>query len=111
METGKLIVGREIKLKGEIAACERLVVEGSVEANLMDCRSLEVAPGGYFTGQSMVDTAEISGHFEGDLTVEGLLTVTSTGRLSGTVRFGELQVERGGTISGDIEIAGSPTKG
>ena len=109
-ETGKLHVGREIKLKGEIGVCERLVVEGSVDATLMECRSMEVAPGGFFTGQAQVDTAEVSGHFEGELTVEGLLTVTSTGRLSGTVRFGELQVERGGTISGSIEIAGSTTR-
>ena len=29
-ESGKLIVGREIKMKGEITSCERLVVEGSV---------------------------------------------------------------------------------
>lgn len=109
-ETGKLHVGREIKLKGEIGVCERLIVEGSVDASLMECRSMEVAPGGFFTGQAQVDTAEISGHFEGDLTVEGLLTVTSTGRLSGTIKFGELQVERGGTISGSIDIAGSTTK-
>ena len=109
-ETGKLHVGREIKLKGEIGVCERLIVEGSVDATLMECRSMEVAPGGFFTGQAQVDTAEISGHFEGELTVEGLLTVTSTGRLSGNVSFGELQVERGGTITGSIEIAGSTSK-
>ena len=71
---------------------------------------MEAAPGGFFTGQAQVDTAEISGHFEGELTVEGLLTVTSTGRLSGNVSFGELQVERGGTITGSIEIAGSTSK-
>jgi cytoskeletal protein CcmA (bactofilin family) len=34
--------------------------------------------------------------------------VTSTGRIIGTIRFGELEVERGGTLSGDIAIAGTP---
>ncbi len=33
-EHRKLIVGREIALSGEITSCDRLVVEGSVEANL-----------------------------------------------------------------------------
>ena len=49
-----------------------------------------------------------SASFHGELTVEGLLTVTSTGRIIGTIRFGELEVERGGTLSGDIAIAGTP---
>ena len=109
-ETGKLIVGREIKMKGEITSCERLVVEGSVEAALMDSRALEVASGGYFTGTAVVDSAQIAGHFEGDLTVEGLLTLASTGRIIGTIRFGELEVERGGTMTGDVAIAGTPAR-
>lgn len=109
-EAGKLIVGREIKMKGEITSCERLVVEGSVEAALMDSRALEVASGGYFTGTAVVDSAQIAGHFEGDLTVEGLLTLASTGRIIGTVRFGELEVERGGTMTGDVAIAGTPAR-
>ena len=109
-EAGKLIVGREIKLKGEITSCERLVVEGSLEAALMDSRTLDVTPGGHFKGMAVVDSATISGHFDGELTVEGLLTVTSTGRIIGTIRFGELEVERGGTLSGDIAIAGTPAR-
>lgn len=109
-EAGKLIVGREIKMKGEITSCERLVVEGSVEASLMDSRALEVASGGYFTGTAVVDSAQIAGHFEGDLTVEGLLTLAATGRIIGTVRFGELEVERGGTMTGDVAIAGTPAR-
>ena len=60
------------------------MVEGSVEAALMDSRALEVASGGYFTGTAVVDSAQIAGHFEGDLTVEGLLTLASTGRIIGT---------------------------
>ena len=33
-EVRKLIVGREISLSGEITSCDKLIVEGSVEANL-----------------------------------------------------------------------------
>src|SRR6516225_9487949 len=37
-EVRKLIVGREITLSGEITSCDKLIVEGSVEANLTNCR-------------------------------------------------------------------------
>jgi len=39
----KLTVGREIALSGEIASCDTLVVEGSVEANLQNCRDVDIA--------------------------------------------------------------------
>src|SRR4051794_13879616 len=49
-ETRKLIVGREISLSGEITQCDRLVVEGSVEANLVGCRDIDIAESGLFKG-------------------------------------------------------------
>src|SRR5690606_10605538 len=48
-EGSKLIVGRNIRLKGEIEACDTLVVEGYVEAS-MSSRIIEIAEGGTFKG-------------------------------------------------------------
>ena len=103
-DQGKLVVGRDIKLAGEINACETLSVEGMVNAELRDTRTLEVLADGTFNGSANVDRAEISGNFEGDLHVSGLLIVTSTGRVTGTINCGELEMHRGGVISGTIEM-------
>ncbi len=100
----KLIVGREIVLNGEINSCDRLVVEGRVEANMTDCREIEIAETGTFKGQAEIDRADISGRFEGDLTAREHLVVRSTGRITGRVRFGELEIERGGQIVGDVQV-------
>ncbi|MGZ0247735.1 MAG: bactofilin family protein, partial [Alphaproteobacteria bacterium] len=67
-EGKKLIVGREIELSGNISACDKLVVEGRVEAELQDCRQIEIAATGTFKGSAAIDMAEISGNFEGTLT-------------------------------------------
>ena len=48
--------------------------------------------------------AEISGNFEGTLTARDILIVRSTGRINGTVRFGKLEIERGGEVVGDIGL-------
>ena len=106
----KLIVGREIRLSGEITACDKLVVEGRVEANLSDSHAIEIAPTGFFKGDAEVDEAVISGEFSGTLRVRGRLLVRATGRISGEVRYGELEVEAGGKIVGQIdEIGTEPT--
>lgn len=103
VESKKLIVGREICLAGEITSCDKLVVEGRVEASLTDARVIEVAPTGHFKGDAEVDEADISGRYEGELIARDKLTVRSTGRISGSIRYGRIVIESGGEISGDMQ--------
>lgn len=102
-ERRKLIVGREITLSGEIKSCDRLVVEGSVEANLSNCGAIDIAESGLFKGAASIDTAEIRGRFEGSLDVRKRLLIRSTGQVTGTVRYGQLEIELGGRISGEVQ--------
>jgi cytoskeletal protein CcmA (bactofilin family) len=99
----KLIVGREISLSGEITSCDRLVVEGSVEANLANCRDIEISESGVFKGSASIEDAEIRGRFEGVLHVRRRLLIRASGRVTGTVRYGQVEIECGGQISGDVQ--------
>src|SRR5438477_379815 len=101
-----LIVGREISLSGEINSCNKLVVEGSVEANLQNCRDVDISETGLFKGSASIDEAEVRGRFEGNLTVRKRLLIRSTGKVTGTIRYGQIEIECGGQISGDIQAQG-----
>ncbi len=104
-ESGKrLIVGHGIKLKGEISACDRLIVEGHVEVTLNDTRTVEIKPTGRFIGSCEVEEAEISGTYEGDLTVRGRLSVHASGIVTGNIHYGEIELERGGRIAGELKV-------
>lgn len=102
-EGSKLIVGRNIRLRGEIEACDTLVVEGYVEAS-MSSRIIEIAEGGTFKGDVDIDNAHVRGKFEGNLTARERLNIYSTGKVSGHVRYGQIQVEAGGEIAGDTSV-------
>jgi len=102
-EMRKLIVGREISLAGEITSCDRLIVEGSVQANLASCREVEITETGVYKGSADIDECEIRGLFEGTLHVRGRLLIRSTGRVTGTVQYGQIEIEIGGQISGEIQ--------
>ena len=108
-EGKKLIVGREIELSGNISTCDRLVVEGRVEAELQDCREIEISGTGTFKGTAAIEIAKISGNFEGTLTAQDTLIVRSSGRVTGTIRFGKLEVELGGEVVGDIGLVDDNT--
>lgn len=106
-----LTVGEDTVLKGEISTCDRLVVEGTVDAILTDVHTVEVASTGAFRGSATVENAEISGRFDGDLDVSGRLVIYSTGCVTGRVTYNEIEIERGGRLSGKIAISGEADAG
>ena len=101
-DTRKLTVGKEISLQGEINSCDHLVVEGTVGANLSGCREVEIMESGVYKGSAEIEQIEVRGLFEGTLNVRGRLLIRSTGKVTGTVRYGQIEIEIGGQISGDV---------
>ena len=77
----------------------------------MDSRVIHIAEQGAFSGSADIDIAEIHGAFDGKLTVRQKLVIHSTGRVTGTVRYGRLVIEDGGQLAGDVALgAAVPTQ-
>ena len=72
-----LTVGPDIQMKGEITTCDRVVIEGVVDATMKDVHTVELAQSGSLKGTAEVEDAEISGIFEGDLVVHGPASIPS----------------------------------
>ena len=86
-----LTVGNDIMLNGEIASCDRIVIEGRVDANLKEVHTVEIAESGSFKGKAEIEDAEISGVFDGELVVRNRLTIYSTGKVRGKIAYGEIE--------------------
>jgi cytoskeletal protein CcmA (bactofilin family) len=97
-----MVVGKETSFSGKIASCSRLIVEGAVDATLDNCQHVIVNDTGTFKGDATTENADIYGAFEGRLVVRKRLLVRATGRVSGTISYGEIEIERGGRIVGAI---------
>ena len=103
-ERRTLVVGRGISLQGTVADAERLVVEGTVESQMIQAAELFVAGSGVFKGEVEVEDAEIAGAFDGTITARGSLIIRATGKISGMARCRKLSVEEGGQVSGKMEM-------
>ncbi|MFQ6018191.1 MAG: polymer-forming cytoskeletal protein [Kiloniellaceae bacterium] len=103
-QSGTLLVGQGIEVKGKIESCDTLVVEGRVEASVA-ANTLEVLNAGLFKGTAEVKTAGIAGTFEGNLTVKEHLAIKASGRVSGTIRYAHISIEKGGEIAGEVQSA------
>ncbi len=99
-----LVVGLDIVLTGEIAACETLIIEGRVEGKISETQRLEIAETGRFKGRAEVQECVVEGACEGELTVAGPLAIRAKGRVTGAVRYVAIEIQRGGRLSGDIGI-------
>ncbi len=105
-ERRTLVVGRGISLQGTVTDAERLVVEGTVESQMIQATELSISQVGVFKGEVQVEDAEIAGTFDGTLTARGQLVIRGTGRVLGVARCRRLMVEEGGQISGRMEMLG-----
>lgn len=95
-----LTIGRGINMSGEIDSCDHLMVEGTVEAALKGAKLLEIAETGTFYGTVEIEEATIAGRFEGDITVSGRLTVKSSGVITGSIAYRDLEIETGAVVDG-----------
>lgn len=98
----RLVVGEGISLSGEIESCDVLIVEGTIEAALKGAKVLDIAETGVFYGTVEIEEATIAGRFEGDLTVNGRLTIRASGSITGAIAYKELAIEAGATLDGKV---------
>ena len=103
-ERRTLVVGKGISLQGTVTEAEKLVIEGTMESQLLQAQELVISHSGVFKGEVQVEDAEIAGVFDGTLTVNGSLTIRATGRVIGVARSRRLSVEDGGQLSGKMEM-------
>lgn len=103
VEGKRLVVGKQVRIHGEVSGCERLVVDGHVDAKVSGVKTLDVTVNGTFKGSSEVDSATIAGTYDGDLKVNGHLEIAASGVVTGKVSYKTIAVANGGRLQGAIE--------
>jgi cytoskeletal protein CcmA (bactofilin family) len=98
-EPNVLYVGEGATVKGDISVPDLVIIAGHVEGSVM-ARSIYVGPSGSVKGTVVVMDADIYGTVTENLEVKQLLLVRACGRIDGQVSYGELELEKGATISG-----------
>jgi cytoskeletal protein CcmA (bactofilin family) len=100
----EVFLGPEIVFSGELKSCDTLVVEGVVESGRIECRKFVLGGVGSCKGEVQAETAVISGRFEGRLVIRARLIIKSGGQVRGSVQYGQLEIEPGGELQGDMVV-------
>jgi cytoskeletal protein CcmA (bactofilin family) len=104
-EKNAVYIGEGVRVTGVITAEDTVVVDGIVEGEIA-CERLVIGPTGIVQGTVAVTDADIHGKVGTEITVKQLLIVRATGRVEGKWGYGEIEVEKGGVLSGQGESTG-----
>jgi cytoskeletal protein CcmA (bactofilin family) len=100
----KLVISKHIKVSGEISGCEKLCVEGEVDATLKGVSVLDVTVNGKMSGHADVESAVIAGSFDGSLIVRGHLEIPPGASVRGTISYKSVTVAHGAKLAGTISV-------
>ena len=96
-----LMIGEGVTITGTIKANSKVTIQGTVDGDI-ECNSITISKSGNVKGKIKTDTITVEGKAEGEVNADDVLNIKSTGHVSGKVFYGEIQIEEGGKISGEI---------
>jgi|TARA_B100000315_G_scaffold114010_1_gene104455 cytoskeletal protein CcmA (bactofilin family) len=96
-----LMIGEGVIITGTIKANSKVTIQGTVDGDI-ECNSIAISKSGNVKGKIKTDTITVEGKAEGEINADDVLNIKSQGHVSGKVFYGEIQIEEGGKISGEI---------
>ena len=96
-----LMIGEGVTITGTIKANNQVTIQGTIDGDI-ECNSVTINKSGNVKGKIKTDTMTVEGKAEGEMNVNTVLNIKSEGHVNGKVFYGEIQIDEGGKISGEI---------
>lgn len=102
-------IGPTIRIKGEVAAEEPLVIAGQVDgAVTASGHEVTVAEGGNVKADVTADRIIVNGAVHGRLTANSVIFVRATGRVEGELSAPAVSLAEGAYVCARVEATGTP---
>jgi cytoskeletal protein CcmA (bactofilin family) len=98
--TEPTVIGRGTLIEGTVRVSGRVQVDGNIDGTLIAEGPVSVGPSGSIIGEVVAHELAVGGRVEGKVNVREHLHVAPDGVCRGDVRYGSLQVDRGGVLDG-----------
>jgi cytoskeletal protein CcmA (bactofilin family) len=97
-----IFIGTGVVFKGSISAPNQAIISGTVEGELV-AKDVLIGAAGVVTGNTQADFIDVKGELNETVSSKSVLIVRATGKVTGDVTYGELEIERGGKIKGSMK--------
>ena len=100
-QDGCLIVGEGVKLSGNFIVPNSASISGTIDGDLT-AREILVGSTGVLKGKVTADLIDVRGEIHENVTSNKALFVRSTGKVTGTIHYVEIEIEKGGDLQGTL---------
>jgi len=94
------VIGKGTMIQGTIKVTGRVQIDGHIDGTLVAEGHVSVGPTGAVIGEVYAEELAVGGKVEGKVNVKNHLHIAPGGTARGEMRYGSLQVDRGGVIDG-----------
>jgi cytoskeletal protein CcmA (bactofilin family) len=100
----KAVIGASMKIKGDIAAREELIIDGEVEGNITLQDRLTVGPNGKVRATIKAREVVVFGSVQGNVNAADKLAIRDKGSLVGDIQTAGIIIDDGAYFKGSIDI-------
>lgn len=103
---GEMMIGKTIRIKGEIYADENLFIEGLVDGKIEITKELIVGKAGDIRANVQAQSVTLGGKFRGDIVANDRVALESTASCEGNVTAPRLSISDGAYFKGSVDMGG-----
>ncbi len=96
------IIGASIKVKGNFQGQGDIIIEGVLEGSVKTASNLFIGAKAKVVASIEAKDAIVNGEVNGNIKAKNYLAIGGSARISGDVQYGEISIERGAIINGQI---------
>jgi cytoskeletal protein CcmA (bactofilin family) len=101
----RIVEGTEIV--GDIKSDSNIRIDGKLKGTIITKGRLVIGPTGSIEGDITCENADIEGNFNGKISVNQLLSLKSTAKLTGDIHTSKLAIEPGASFTGTCSMGGT----
>lgn len=96
------IIGESIKVKGNFQGQGNIVIEGFLEGSVKTDANLLIGTQAKIIANVEAKDAIINGELKGNIKARNYLSIGKTAKIFGDIQYGEISIERGAVINGQL---------
>lgn len=93
-------------ITGGVKSVSDFRIDGIIDGNIKTAGKIIIGTNGHLLGKAECLSAEISGHFNGELKVAGMLTLRKTAVVEGKIYLTKISVEPGAVFNATVNMEG-----
>jgi cytoskeletal protein CcmA (bactofilin family) len=104
MSSTKNVLSSDVEIKGTIKFSNDLIIDGSIEGEVISDGSLTVGENALVKGDIRTKSVVVYGKVDGNITVKEACDLKANAEIMGDIRAGTLSIEGGATFMGNSQV-------